>query len=115
MVTPQKKYILNTCVETRDKVQLVMELPAVLPNGEVRNLKVLIDTGAQANLVRKGLISSHLFYGAPRILRLVAANGQRIEGGDRVVDVHLQFCCEKEGILQEKKYSNFHVLSMKQQ
>ena len=98
---PRKKYILNTCVERRDKVQLVMELPAVLSNGEVRNLKVLIDTGAQANLVRKGLISSHLFYGAPRILKLIAANGQRIEGGDRVVDVHLQFCCERDGKMLE--------------
>ena len=99
--TSENIFILNTCVERRDKVQLVMELPAVLSNGEVRNLKVLIDTGAQANLVRKGLISSHLFYGAPRILKLIAANGQRIEGGDRVVDVHLQFCCERDGKMLE--------------
>jgi len=103
LLRPRKSYILNTCTTRSDKVQLVMEIPAVLPNGETKNLRILIDTGAQANLVRTGLIPRHLFYGAPRVLKLITASGQRMEGGERVVDVNLEFSMEKNGHQQEEK------------
>ena len=96
MLHPRKYYILNTSCTKNDKVQLIMELPTILPNGEIKNLKVLIDTGAQANLVRTGLISQHLFQGAPKILRFVTASGQRLEGGEHVVNVQLQFSSIEE-------------------
>ena len=95
LLRPNKSYVLNTCVTRNTKMQLIMEIPAVLPNGERKNLKMLIDTGAQANLVRVGLISSHLFVGASKILRFITANGQRMEGGERTVDLQLEFFREK--------------------
>ena len=53
--------------------------------------KVLIDTGAEVNLIRRGIIPPHLLSPASRPLRLVAANNQRLPGGRDVATVHLQF------------------------
>ena len=80
----------------KENVQLKMEIPGILPNGDTKNLKILIDTGAQANLVRSGLISRHLFRGAPKVLRFVTANGQKLEGCEHVADVALQFSSVEE-------------------
>ena len=39
-----------------NELQLVLELKTELEGGERRNLKVLVDTGAEANLIRTGLV-----------------------------------------------------------
>ena len=62
----------------------------------MRNLKILIDTGAQVNLVRSGLISGHLFQGATKIVRLVTASGTVLPGGERTVDLQLKFSSVEE-------------------
>ena len=53
--------------------------------------RVLIDTGAEVCLVRKGLLPDALATRAERPLRLVAANNQRLPGGKHVVQIQLQF------------------------
>jgi hypothetical protein len=56
-------------------LQLVMELQAELPNGRKWPMKILIDSGAEANLIKKGFVPSHLTSPVDRILDLVAVNG----------------------------------------
>jgi hypothetical protein len=79
-------------------MQLIMKIPAYLFNGEKVVLKVLIDTGAEANLVRKGLISGHLFGAAPKILRFITAGGQVLPGGDRTIELDLEFTQVVNGV-----------------
>ena len=50
-----------------------------------------MDTGAQANLIRKVLVSDHLLEDAPERLCLRMANGQRLEGGERIASLTLGF------------------------
>ena len=68
-----------------------MLLDAQSPEREIRQIKALIDTGAEANLVRQGLFSRNLFVPARNPVRLVAANGQRLGGGEYTIDLELGF------------------------
>ena len=52
---------------------------------------VLVDTGAQISLIRKGLVPPHLLQPAKNPIRLMAANQQRLEGGDKEIRVDLTF------------------------
>jgi hypothetical protein len=74
-----------------DELQLVMCVSTVLPDGQEKDLKILVDTGAQANLVRKGVIPDWLMSQASCPLNLRTANGQRLDGGDRNVELSLGF------------------------
>ena len=74
-----------------DELQLVLSVAIILPNGERRTMKVLVDTGAQANLIRKGLIGDHLLQAAVERLNLRTANGQRLDGGEKTVQLTLGF------------------------
>ena len=53
--------------------------------------RVLVDTGAEVCLIRKGLLPDNMSVLAERPLRLVAANNQRLPGGRYVAKVQLQF------------------------
>ena len=66
-----------------NELQLVLELKAELEGGERRNLKVLIDTGAEANLIRTGLVPKRFTRPAHKVLELVAVNGQVLQGGGK--------------------------------
>eukprot|EP00667_Euglena_gracilis_P019564 EG_transcript_20987 len=44
--------------------QLLIRTRVVLGNGEEQNLDILVDTGAEANLIKQGLVSEHLMYSA---------------------------------------------------
>ena len=78
-------------------MQLTLLIEVELPDGNFQNLKILIDTGAEANLIRKGLLPSHLFAVAKEPLIFVAANGQRLGGGSRVIPLNLYFQQEMQG------------------
>ncbi len=52
-----------------------------MEGGEKRNLKILIDTGAEANLIRTRLVPKRYTRPAHKILELVAVNGQVLQGG----------------------------------
>ena len=53
--------------------------------------KVLVDTGAEVNLIRRGIVPPHYWSPAEMPLKLVAANNQRLPGGRNVATVYLQF------------------------
>ena len=72
-------------------LQLLMKIPTKLPNGEEKKLEILVDTGAEANLVKLGKMPRHLVYAAPQPLRFLTANGQRLGGGGTCIDLTLEF------------------------
>ena len=74
-----------------DDMQLMLELDVYLPNGCSKRVKALVDTGAQINLVRRRLVPNHLLSWARQTVKLVAANQQLIEGGDKMVSLQLEF------------------------
>ena len=80
-----------------EDLQLVLRVPVELSNGEISEWKILVDTGAQANLVRKGLVPDHLMFSATEPLSFRTANGQRLEGGERVTETSLGFRQVVEG------------------
>ena len=72
-------------------LQLLLNLEVELPNGDLKVLKVLVDTGAEANLVKKKLIPSRLMFAAEKPLKLVTANGKLLGGGDTCVNLNMRF------------------------
>lgn len=72
-------------------LQLMMPILVGLPNGVQKLMNVLVDTGAQVNLIRSGLVEPGLMDVAVEPVRLLAANNQVIEGGDKVVPLSLGF------------------------
>lgn len=62
-----------------------------VPNHEPLQVKVLVDTGAEVCLIRKGLVAQDALTPAEKPLRLVAANNQRLHGGDKVLTADLHF------------------------
>ena len=97
LLKPREKYVVGSCHTTGENTQLVMDLLVDLPNGDQQILKALIDTGAETNLVRQGVLPGHLFHSAPNPLKLVSAGGQRLEGGERLIELALEFNAEKNG------------------
>ena len=73
------------------KMELTLLVEVELPDGKFQIIKMLVDTGAEANLVRRGLLPTHLFKQASERLTFVAANGQRLGGGNRTIDLELFF------------------------
>ena len=61
-------------------MQLMLRVDTTMNNGEIKTLDILIDTGAEANLVRTGLVPRHLTTIARTRLNLVTANGQTLGG-----------------------------------
>ena len=60
---------------------LTQNLTVTFRNRDTRSLKVLIDTGAQVNLINQKLVPAHCSKYSPHPVTLLAANGQRLEGG----------------------------------
>ena len=52
-------------------------------NGTRRRARALIDTGAEANLVRRGWLSDEELRPARRPLMLITADGTQMSGGDK--------------------------------
>ena len=53
--------------------------------------RVLLDTGAEVSLVRRGLIPESAFREAACPVRLIAANNLQVEGGEREVELEIRF------------------------
>ena len=85
------KRVVVDRVRTEKDLRLLMDIYARLPSGKGQVLKVLIDTGAEANLIREGLVSSQEFCKAEECLNLTTANGQTLRGGQRELHTHLLF------------------------
>ena len=72
-------------------MQLIMAIVVLLQNNEEQVFKILIDTGAQVNLIRKDMIPDWMFTDAPEKLNLRTVSGQKLPGGERQVDLMLGF------------------------
>ena len=62
-----------------ESLQLALLLRVSDPNGAARTLRVLVDTGAQINLVKRDLVEMRP---VRRKLRFASADGSAIQGGD---------------------------------
>ena len=65
-----------------------------LLNGEEKFINILIDTGAEANLIKRRVVPEHLTYAAKDPLCFETANGQILAGGKRCTSVKMKL--EKE-------------------
>ena len=69
-----------------ESLQLALLLRVSSPNGATRTLRVLVDTGAQINLVKRDLFEMRP---VRRKLRFASADGSAIQGGDSVQTLSL--------------------------
>ena len=69
-----------------ESLQLALFLRVSAPNGAARTLWVLVDTGAQINLVKRDLFEMTT---VRRKLRFASADGSAIQGGDSVQTLSL--------------------------
>ena len=96
---------LNQVHDAGESLQLLLKIPARLDNGDEVVLSVLIDTGAEANLVRTRVLPSSMFFPAQTPLNLVTANGCPLMGGRSCVHVTFSLIQEVNGrILSCPKY-----------
>jgi len=70
--------------------QLVIWTKARHQGGEDLMLQALIDTGAEANLIRFGILPSHCMMESKNPIALITADGTHMRGGRR--EVALQLC-----------------------
>ena len=82
-----------------------MDVKVLLPSGRVQILHALIDTGAQVNLLRKGIIPPGEFTRAKERLFLISANEQPIESCEFMVYLDLVFNREAEHGFEEVRVS----------
>ena len=71
--------------------QCYLRVRAEFQNGEQRELRVLVDTGAQANLIRTGVVPFAMFRPAFWPLKLLTVSGGTQGGGSREVGVRISF------------------------
>ena len=78
---PRKVPPVNQVRSYNGALQLILQVGAKLANGQCKQIKILVDTGAEANLIKTGIIPPHLTFPAVKSINLVSANGQPIRGG----------------------------------
>jgi len=82
----------------RGPLQMMLEVEAHLPNGDPLVVKCLVDTGAEANLIKKGSVPQHMTHAARKKLDLIAVNGQWLNGGGtRTINLELAFSMQSGG------------------
>ena len=91
MLKPTCGYQTNQIRKVGKKNQLLMLVPVILPDETVRKLKILVDTGAEANIVKFGLLPDNLFQKTNKPLYFCTANGQPLNGGKRIIKLRLCF------------------------
>ena len=69
-----------------ESLQLALLLRVMAPNGAARTLRVLVDTGAQINLVKRDLFEIRP---VRRKLRFASAYGSAIQGGNSMQTLSL--------------------------
>ena len=71
--------------------QLIISTRVCSNFGEEIFPRILVDTGAQPNLVKEGLFAHNSFFKATKPLQLVGANKKPIFGGRRMIKLHFTF------------------------
>ena len=84
-------YQMNKVRKVGEHLQFLMEVSLISSESTRKSISILVDTGAEANLVRKGLLSDSLMRNAREPLSFVTASGQPLEGGKRTAKLTLFF------------------------
>ena len=82
---------MNNLRKVGKKRQLLMLVPVILPDQSKRRLRILVDTGAEANVIRMGMLPNGLFEETVQPLNFVTANGESMRGGRRTIEIRLCF------------------------
>ena len=85
------------------EMQLVLKLPTIFPGGNVKTLEMLIDTGCEANLINMRLCPADVVYDPELLLKLVAANGQQLYGGQKAIRLSMLLKQEQNGVVREER------------
>lgn len=85
-----------------------MTLKATTSLGRERYIKALVDTGAEANLIRAGLFDSGEMRPSSSPLSLRTADGSVMRGGSQEVTLHLTFQGGMEGAKEWSVMAAFH-------
>ena len=96
----------------KDLLHLMLELEVELEDGSSKFLQALVDTGAQRNLLKTGLVPNRCTRKSKDPLELIAANGETIRGGDRETTLRLRFeMVTHDGKVERQKplKANFHL------
>jgi hypothetical protein len=62
---------------------------AEAPSGERKQINILVDTGAEVNLIKPGLFDDINFESAEKPLKLVTVSGSNLGGGQRTIELIL--------------------------
>jgi len=79
-------------VQRWNEKQLYMEVEVTIKSGKKKMARVLIDTGAEANLVGSDLFDEEDFEPAMKPLQLRTVSGEQLQGGKKVIRLQLAFC-----------------------
>ena len=71
--------------DQKNPLNLRVKMQAELEDGATVDLEVLVDTGSEVNIVRRGIINTHLFRESTRPVRFLTASSSIMEGGQREV------------------------------
>ena len=86
----EEKKLVRTMDIRRGK-QLIVKARVWTSLGETRVLSILVDTGAQVNLVKQGSFGEEAFVPAKRPVDLVSVSGDKVEGGQKAVPLSVAF------------------------
>ncbi len=88
---PSHCFSVGNWSENGGHMQLIMDIDVETPERGILPLRVLVDTGAQVNLIRRELVPPESWRIAEDPVRLITANNTVLKGGDVVVDLGLFF------------------------
>ena len=102
---PVNGQLLGQVVKKGNAKQLLIKIRATQPDGRQFDLHALIDTGAQANLIRKDMLPLSAYQQSHRPLALITADGTRMEGGSWEVTLDLKFSARKKSEMKTSEWS----------
>lgn len=80
--------------------QLLLQVYAETAEFVGRKINILVDTGAEINLIRPGLFPHSCFLPAQKPAELTTANGTRLEGGSHEIVLHFDLRKIQNGVEQ---------------
>ena len=94
--------------------QLVLDVFVCPSNSEKKKVRALIDTGAQINVIRRGLFPEESLQQAKKPLMLTLADGQAFGGGDKEIAATLYMGRQRNACIEPwKAKAQFYVGEVK--
>ena len=93
--SPRPPFRIGRVEHRGGATQLLMRVEVDL-DGDVRHIRVLVDTGAQVNLIRHDIPPAYMMRPAQRPLSLSTVSGEPLPGGQREVELPMRFAAMEE-------------------